>query len=300
MIRLENVSKIYKNKKTALNDVSFTIEPGEFVYIVGHSGAGKSTFLRLIYRQEKATKGNIFVNDQNLSKIRYRKVPKYRRTVGFVFQDFQLLSHRTTFENVAYALEVRGVGKKEIRERVNETLELVGLLDKAKQYPSELSGGEQQRVSIARSIVNRPSILIADEPTGNLDPVTSKSVMEVLDAINELGTTVVVATHDQFMVNNNPKRTITFKNGIIFNDAMDGGYIVGDDDFDQVEEIVPAEKSIFSTMEAESIEQEKAIDLLGNSDAWDNEFEDTLYQTFSEEIEDVIPSRIKRRRGEQE
>ena len=309
MIKLENVSKVYKNKRVALNDVSFEITPGEFVYIVGHSGAGKSTFLRLLYRQEKASKGIVSVEGKNLAKIRYGRVPKYRRNVGFVFQDYQLLSHRTTFENVAYALEVRGVGKKEIRERVNETLELVGLVDKAKQYPSQLSGGEQQRVAIARSIVNRPSILIADEPTGNLDPMTARSIMKVLDTVNELGTTVVVATHDQFMVNNNPKRTITFKNGIIFNDAVDGGYIVGDDDFDTVDESkVSGTSSIFTDMEDAAIQQSAAVDVLGNKDVWDKELENTLFTTYSGETEDVfkeqseeiVLSRVKRRKNQEE
>lgn len=238
MIELQNVSKVYRNKKYALNNISLTIEDGEFVYIVGHSGAGKSTFLRLIYRQEKTTEGSVLVNGKNIAKIRNRKVPRYRREVGFVFQDYQLLPQKTTFENVAYALEVRGESKRTIRDKVRTTLELVGLGEKEKNYPSQLSGGEQQRVAIARAIVNQPAILIADEPTGNLDPVTSRTILEVLDTVNKLGTTVVVATHDQYMVNNHPKRTITFKNGIIYNDGKEGGYIVGDDDFDVVDELV--------------------------------------------------------------
>lgn len=306
MIKFDNVSKVYKNKKIALNEVSLEIEPGEFVYIVGHSGAGKSTFLRLLYRQEKATKGKITVADKDLSKIRYGKVQKYRRDVGFVFQDFQLLPNRTTFENIAYAMEVRGASRAEIRERVNETLELVGLLDKAKQYPSQLSGGEQQRVAIARSIVNEPKILIADEPTGNLDPVTSRTIMDVLDAINDLGKTVVVATHDQFMVNSHPKRTITFKNGIIFNDSMTGGYIVGDDDFDQTnaDEQTETESvlTMYETMEEQDLIQQEQME--ADKQAWDNEVDDSLYETFSQEIveedlhyEKPVMSRMERRRA---
>jgi cell division transport system ATP-binding protein len=232
MIELRNVSKIYKNNKYALNDISLVISAGEFVYVVGHSGAGKSTLLRLIYRQEKATKGTVVINGRDVSKIRYRQVPSYRRDVGFVFQDYQLLPHKTAYENIAYALEVRGEHRREIQVRVREVLELVGLKDKERSYPAQLSGGEQQRVAIARAIINRPSILIADEPTGNLDPMTSRTIIEVLETINKLGTTVVVATHDQYMVNNHPQRTITFKNGVIYHDAMDSGYVVGDDDFD--------------------------------------------------------------------
>jgi len=232
MIELRNVSKVYKNNKYAINDISFVINEGEFVYIVGHSGAGKSTLLRLIYRQEKATAGKVMINGRDISKIRYSQVPHYRREVGFVFQDYQLLPHKTAYENVAYALEVRGEHRLKIQVRVREVLELVGLKDKEKNYPSQLSGGEQQRVAIARAIINRPTILIADEPTGNLDPMTSRTVIEVLETINKLGTTVVVATHDQYMVNNHPQRTITFKNGIVYQDATGSGYVVGDENFD--------------------------------------------------------------------
>lgn len=256
MIELKNVSKIYKNKKYAINDISLAINDGEFVYIVGHSGAGKSTLLRLIYRQEKATIGSVVVNGRDISKIRYSKVPKYRREVGFVFQDYQLLPHKTTFENVAYALEVRGERRLQIREQVREVLELVGLKDKEKSYPAQLSGGEQQRVAIARAIVNKPSILIADEPTGNLDPITSKTVIDVLQTINKLGTTVVVATHDQLMVNNYPQRTITFKNGVIYHDALDSGYIVGDDAFDvDDDKIEGAEPSVLDAVKDEMLKE---------------------------------------------
>ena len=281
MIELRNVSKVYKNKKYALNDINVSIGTGEFVYIVGHSGAGKSTFLRLLYRQEKATKGEVIIDNKNVSKIRFGKIPKYRREVGFVFQDYQLLPQRTAFENVAYALEVRGESRRNIRERVRETLQLVGLQDKEKHYPSQLSGGEQQRVAIARSIVNRPKILIADEPTGNLDPVTSKTILDVLDTINDLGTTVVVATHDQYMVNNHPKRTITFKNGIIYNDASGGGYIVGDDDFDVTDFVEPTTSALTEFSNENIILDD---DVLAAEEKWESTFEKTLFSALDEPI----------------
>jgi len=268
MIELQNVSKIYKNNKYAINDISLVISAGEFVYIVGHSGAGKSTLLRLIYRQEKATKGKVVINGRDVSKIRYSQVPGYRREVGFVFQDYQLLPHKTAYENIAYALEVRGEHRRKIQVRVREVLDLVGLKDKEKSYPSQLSGGEQQRVAIARAIINRPSILIADEPTGNLDPKTSQTIIEVLKTINQLGTTVVVATHDQYMVNNYPQRTITFKNGVIYHDALDSGYVVGDDDFDTemvepVQEV--ADKSILDVVRDELKDKEALQQLADES-----------------------------------
>ena len=281
MIELRNVSKVYKNKKYALNDINVSIGTGEFVYIVGHSGAGKSTFLRLLYRQEKATKGEVIIDNKNVSKIRFGKIPKYRREVGFVFQDYQLLPQRTAFENVAYALEVRGESRRNIRERVRETLQLVGLQDKEKHYPSQLSGGEQQRVAIARSIVNRPKILIADEPTGNLDPVTSKTILDVLDTINDLGTTVVVATHDQYMVNNHPKRTITFQNGIIYNDASGGGYIVGDDDFDVTDFVEPTTSALTEFSNENIILDD---DVLAAEEKWESTFEKTLFSALDEPI----------------
>ncbi|TLG77118.1 cell division ATP-binding protein FtsE [Culicoidibacter larvae] len=226
MIQLANVTKVYNKNMHALNNISVTINDGEFVYVVGHSGAGKSTFIRLLYREEKSTKGDVIVNGKNVSKIRNSKVPLYRRTIGVVFQDFKLLQNRTAFENVAFALEVHGEKSSDIRRKVRDALEVVGLKGKAKQLPHQLSGGEQQRVAIARAIVNRPSILIADEPTGNLDPVTSRSIMDVLEAINQMGTTVVMATHDVHLVNEMPKRTLTFNNGTIYSDVTEGGYFV--------------------------------------------------------------------------
>jgi cell division ATP-binding protein FtsE len=304
VIELQNVSKVYKNKKYALNDISIRVDSGEFVYVVGHSGAGKSTFLRLLYRQEKASSGKVLIDGKDIAKIRYARIPKYRRKVGFVFQDYQLLSHKTAYENVAYALEVRGESKKNIRIKVRETLELVGLSNKEKSFPSQLSGGEQQRVAIARAIINRPDILIADEPTGNLDPVTSRTILNVLDAVNELGTTVIVATHDQYMVNNHPKRTITFKNGIVYNDAEGGGYIVGDDTFDTAENIeTHLEETGTITQQTQSVleevyeemqeidqeditlqnEDEKFVHaVFENASIWDSELDQTLFSTFSD------------------
>lgn len=213
----------------ALNDISVEIEDGEFVYVVGHSGAGKSTFIKLLYREERATNGHVFVSDIDLTKIANHRVHTYRRTIGVVFQDFKLLPNLTAAENVAYALEVHGEDAETIRMKVKEALELVGLLDKMKHFPNQLSGGEQQRVAIARAIVNKPTLLIADEPTGNLDPVTSQSIMEVLEEVNARGTTVVMATHDIHLVNESRKRTLTFENGVIINDAKEGGYFYDDE-----------------------------------------------------------------------
>lgn len=203
MIKLTNVTKIYKTGVRALNDVNLTIEPGEFVYVIGTTGAGKSTFIKLLYREEKATSGKVEVVGQDVSKIRDSKVPYFRRNIGVVFQNFRLLPKKTVFENVAYALEVIDTPRAEIRRRVRATLELVGLEDKVNAFPHELSGGQQQRVAIARAIVNRPKVLIADEPTGNLDPETSKEIINVLLRINEeQGTTVLVVTHDQKLYKN--------------------------------------------------------------------------------------------------
>lgn len=225
MIKLTNVTKIYKTGVRALNDISLTINEGEFVYVIGTTGAGKSTFIKLLYREEKATSGKVEVVGQDVSKIRNSKVPYFRRNIGVVFQNFRLLPKKTVFENVAYALEVIDTPKNEIRKRVRATLELVGLADKVNSFPHELSGGQQQRVAIARAIVNRPKVLIADEPTGNLDPETSKEIINVLLRINqEQGTTVLVVTHDQKIVQENKRRTIIMENGCINADTTLGGY----------------------------------------------------------------------------
>jgi cell division transport system ATP-binding protein len=220
MITMRAISKFYVDDKPALADVDVEIGSGEFVFIVGHSGSGKSTFIRLLLRELLPSQGQIIVAGQDLAKMKNWKVPYLRRNIGCVFQDFKLLPNKTSFENVAFALEVIGKSKHVIRTQVPEVLRLVGLEDKIDSYPDELSGGEQQRVSIARAFVNRPPLLLCDEPTGNLDPQTSLGIMKLLERINKTGTTVLVATHDRDMVDNMRRRVI----------ALDGGRIVRDQD----------------------------------------------------------------------
>jgi len=228
MIKLENVTKVYKTGVRAINNINVNIEPGEFVYVIGSTGAGKSTFIKLLYREEKATSGRVIVAGQDVSKIKNRKVPYFRRKIGVVFQDYRLLPKKTIFENVAYTLEVTDTPKAEIRKKVRRTLELVGLEDKANAFPHELSGGQQQRVAIARAIVISPKVLIADEPTGNLDPDTSREIIEILMHINEVDhTTVLVVTHDSAIVQKYKKRTILIEDGCIKTDTSTGGYIDG-------------------------------------------------------------------------
>ena len=225
MITLENVSKSYAKGQPALNDVSLHIDKGEFVFIVGNSGSGKSTLIKLLLKELEPTSGTIIVNDQNLGKMKRRKVPKYRRGVGVVFQDFRLLKDRNVYENVAFAQ--RGIERpnRVIKKRVPEILTLVGLAEKYKSFPRELSGGEQQRVALARALVNRPNILLADEPTGNLDPKNSLEIMKLLEEINERGTTVLVVTHNREIVNSFRKRVITMRKGVIVSDEEEGGYL---------------------------------------------------------------------------
>ncbi len=224
MISLQHVTKIYKNSVVALDDVSVEIEKGEFVFIVGASGSGKSTFIRLLLKEEEATKGDIYVAGKNLAKLTPWKVPYLRRNIGTVFQDFKLLQDKTVFDNVGFALEVIGKPKHVIDQRVPEILELVGLGDKINNSPDELSGGEQQRVSIARACVNRPLLLLADEPTGNLDPTTSVDIMRLLDRVNRIGTTVVMATHDQAIVDAMRRRVIELDAGKVIRDQSRGVY----------------------------------------------------------------------------
>ena len=225
MITLENVSKSYAKGQPALNDVSLHIDKGEFVFIVGNSGSGKSTLIKLLLKELEPTSGTIIVNDQNLGKMKRRKVPKYRRGVGVVFQDFRLLKDRNVYENVEIAQRVIERPNRVIKNRVPEILTLVGLAEKYKSFPRELSGGEQQRVALARALVNRPNILLADEPTGNLDPKNSLEIMKLLEEINERGTTVLVVTHNREIVNSFRKRVITMRKGVIVSDEEEGGYL---------------------------------------------------------------------------
>jgi cell division transport system ATP-binding protein len=229
MIVMEHVSKSYvKDKPPALQDVNVDIEAGEFVFCVGHSGSGKSTLIKLLTREIQPTEGKIVVAGQDLSEMRNWKVPYLRRNIGCVFQDFKLLPNKTTYENVAFALEVIGRSRHVIRTQVPEVLRLVGLEDKGSSYPDELSGGEQQRVSIARAFVNRPPLLLADEPTGNLDPNTSLGIMSLLSRINKTGTTVVMATHDREMVDSMRRRVIALEDGKVIRDQDRGVYGYGD------------------------------------------------------------------------
>ena len=224
MIEMMNVTKRYNKGITAINNLSIQIKDGEFVYVVGPSGAGKSTFIKMMYREEKATKGRIRIGKYDLMKIRDRQIPFLRRYVGVVFQDFKLLQHKTVYENVAYAMEVIEKSPREIKRRVEDVLELVNLKHRMNNFPNELSGGEQQRVAIARAIVNTPGILIADEPTGNLDPETSMEIMDILERINEQGTTIVMATHNSQIVNEKKHRVIAIENGQIVRDQEQGEY----------------------------------------------------------------------------
>jgi cell division transport system ATP-binding protein len=224
MIVLENVTKIYEPNVVALSDASFVIEKGEFVFLVGPSGSGKSTIIRLLLKELEPTTGRIIVGGRELARLKNSKVPMLRRNIGCVFQDFKLLPNRTTSENVAYALKVQGESKRDIRAKVPEILALVGLSAKTDSLPDELSGGEQQRVSIARAFVNHPPLLICDEPTGNLDPDTSVGIMQLLYRINRTGTTVVMATHDREMVDKMRKRVIALESGTVIRDERRGSY----------------------------------------------------------------------------
>jgi cell division transport system ATP-binding protein len=224
MVVFENVTKIYEPDVAALRDVSFVIDKGEFVFIVGASGSGKSTVIRLVLKELEPTQGKIFVGGRDLTRLKRSKVPLLRRNVGCVFQDFKLLTNRTAAENVAYALKVQGENANAIRRKVPEVLNLVGLSHKMSSLPDELSGGEQQRVSIARAFVNHPPLLICDEPTGNLDPDTSVGIMQLLYRINRSGTTILMATHDREMVDKMRKRVIALEEGKLLRDERRGGY----------------------------------------------------------------------------
>jgi cell division transport system ATP-binding protein len=226
MIQMFNVSKVYNGdiKVEALSDINLHINKGEFVFIVGPSGAGKSTLTRLMIREEMPTKGQIMIDSRSLLRIKNREVPYIRRKIGFIFQDFRLLMERTVYENVAFAMEAIEMPRSEVRERVPAVLEMVGLKDKLNSYPTQLSGGQQQRVCIARAVVNDPLIIIADEPTGNLDPDTSRDIMNILLAINKRGTTIITATHDREMVDMMKRRVIALRDGTIVRDEERGCY----------------------------------------------------------------------------
>ena len=224
MIQFTDVTKSYTEGNTALNGVSLQIEDGEFVFLVGPSGSGKSTIMKIITGELKPTSGQVHVNGFNLEHIRKRDIPHMRRTLGVVFQDFRLINKMTVYDNVAYAMRVIGAREAEIRERVPYVLERVGLTGKERRHPNEMSGGEQQRLAIARALVNNPSTIIADEPTGNLDPARSYELMELLQGINDLGTTMLVVTHEQELVRHFDKRVIAIDEGLVISDGMDGGY----------------------------------------------------------------------------
>lgn len=224
MIEMHDVWKTYDNGNDAVQGIDVTISKGEFVYVVGPSGAGKSTFIKLMYREERPTKGKIYINGINVDRVKERRIPQIRRNIGVVFQDFRLLPRKTAYENVAFAMEVIETPPKRIQKRVNELFELIGLEDRKDAYPDELSGGEMQRVAIARAMVNQPSVVIADEPTGNLDPETSWDIMKLFEQINDMGTTVVMATHNRDIVNQMKKRVIAIENGQIVRDELRGAY----------------------------------------------------------------------------
>ena len=224
MIEFKNVSKTYDNGTEALKDVNIKINDGEFVFVVGSSGAGKSTFLKIMMREQVPNSGSVIINGYHLNNLKKKEIPLFRRTLGIVFQDFRLLKDRNIYENIAFAQRVTEKSTRVIKKKVPAALSLVGLAQKYKAFPKELSGGEQQRVAIARAVVNEPAILLADEPTGNLDPTNSWEIMKLLEEANERGTTVLVVTHNQEIVNEMKKRVITMKKGVIVSDEQEGGY----------------------------------------------------------------------------
>ena len=227
LIKVEHAYKIYKNGTTAIADLSVTIDKGEFVFVIGSTGSGKSTFIKMLYREEKPTRGKVIVGGIDVGKLRNSKVYKLRRKLGVVFQDFKLLPKLNVYENVSFALETLGLPNNEIRPKVLKAIEAVGLKEKTRNLPSELSGGEQQRVAIARALANDPKLLICDEPTGNLDPDTSKEIMKILDNINRtMGTTIIMATHDKELVNRMKKRVLVIEDGVLASDAKKGSYKV--------------------------------------------------------------------------
>lgn len=226
MISFQNVSKVYNSHSVALDNVSFTIQPTEFVSVVGRNGAGKSTIVKLLIGEEKPTKGRIFFGASEVNKLKPNELPELRRQIGIVFQDFRLLPAKNTYENIAFALEVEGRSQSEIEEFVPQVLDMVGLAQRAYNFPGELSGGEKQRVAIARAMIHRPAVVIADEPTGNLDPIHAAEIARLLLKINELGTTVILVTHNKDIVNNLHRRVISLDNGKIIRDEEKGKYVL--------------------------------------------------------------------------
>ncbi|MEY8380943.1 cell division ATP-binding protein FtsE [Ileibacterium valens] len=225
MISLSHVSKLFPKGVHALNHVDLNIDDGEFVYVIGATGSGKSTLVRILNAEEVPDTGTVLVNGIDVGKLKHRKIPKYRRQIGCIFQDYRLLPSLTVYENIAFAMEVVGASRKEIKQRVAEALDLVDLKEKARSYPDELSGGQQQRVTIGRAIANHPSVLIADEPTGNLDPEKSREIMDLLEKINQTyGTTIIMVTHDSTIVDEYKKRTIMLEGGFVVHDFAKGGY----------------------------------------------------------------------------
>ena len=224
MIEIKNLTKTYEKSSRALKNVNITIEDGEFVFVTGRSGSGKSTLMKILLKEVEPTSGRVIVNDMDLGKMPRSYVPKYRRRLGVVFQDFRLLKDKTVYENVAFAQRVIGVSSRRIRESVPQMLKMVGLSSKYKSFPRQLSGGEQQRVAIARALINKPEVLLADEPTGNLDPQNAMEIMRLLDEINRQGTTVIVVTHSRDLVNTMQKRVITIEKGVVVSDEEESGY----------------------------------------------------------------------------
>jgi len=226
MISYKNVTKVYPNGTAALDDISFEIKPNEFVSIAGRSGAGKTTLLKLLLVEEKPTRGQIFFDDKDLSKIKSRQLPQIRRKIGAVFQDYKLLPPKTVYENIAYIMEVIGASDEEIKRDVPQVLEIVGLEEKVRNFPAELSAGERQRVAIARALIHRPEVILADEPTGNLDPYNTLDIIRLLLKINELGTTIILATHNKEIINSLQKRVITLEKGRVIRDEEKGRFIL--------------------------------------------------------------------------
>ena len=264
MIEFKGVHKVYDNGTKALKDVNLRIDKGEFVFIVGASGAGKSTFLKLIMREEVANAGEVIVNDFKLSKLKRREIPYLRRTMGIVFQDFRLINNMNVFDNVAFAMRVIGASQREVRKRVPYILGLVGLQNKARNYPMELSGGEQQRVSLARALVNNPKVIIADEPTGNVDPEMSHEIVELLTKINNAGTTVIMVTHEHDLVRSFQRRVIVIKNGEVVSDTPDPTHA-------RFESSEPRkETDMFFYEEGTSIDLSKTADARTDEDVFDN------------------------------